>query len=159
MRIPLLLEARRLSTGRREGVNVRIPLLPERLDTGAWDRRNRRVLLALGALLVAAAALGFARPDLSMNSTRTPYNLFHLTAGIIGFALVVLDLRRIIPAYTLAFGLIDLYQAVAGLADFFPARLFGLRPADHAVHVVLGGLLAVLGALGLRAARARPSAG
>ena len=46
------------------------------------------------------------------------------------------------------FGAIDLYQALAGLTGLFPARLFGLRPADHALHVGFGLLLVGVGYLG-----------
>ena len=44
------------------------------------------------------------------------------------------------------FGVIDLYQAAAGVTGIFPAQIFALRPADHVVHVALGTLLVFFGA-------------
>lgn len=52
--------------------------------------------------------------------------------------------------FNLGFGLIDLYQAVAGAADVFPAALFAYRPLDDVLHVALGLGLVGLGALGWR---------
>lgn len=46
--------------------------------------------------------------------------------------------------FNLGFGLIDLYQAVAGAAGLFPAALFAYRPLDDALHTALG-----LGLVGL----------
>ena len=45
----------------------------------------------------------------------------------------------------------DLYQALAGLTGWFPAQLFGLRQADHVVHVLIGFFLVGVGYLGKKA--------
>jgi hypothetical protein len=46
------------------------------------------------------------------------------------------------------FGLIDLYQAVAGSVGLFPAARFAYQPLDDVLHVTLGLGLVGLGALG-----------
>jgi hypothetical protein len=52
--------------------------------------------------------------------------------------------------FTLGFGLIDLYQALAGAVGLFPAGLFAYRLLADALHVALGLALVGLGALGWR---------
>ena len=116
-----------------------------------WARRNRRALLGISALLILAAAFGaLGPPRAGLSSTAGPYNLFHLVAGLIGLA--VFTSRRGLAAaqFNFGFGLIDLYQAPAGVLGLFPARLFGLRPADHVVHLLFGLALVAIGARGLR---------
>jgi hypothetical protein len=69
-------------------------------------------------------------------------------AGVVGLVPV---LRRHAPGaitFNLVFGGIDLYHAVAGLTGWFPSALFALRPADHAVHVLIGLFLVGVGYLG-----------
>jgi hypothetical protein len=88
-------------------------------------------LVAISALLVAAAALGAFAPA-------GPYNLFHLAAGTLGLGLFASGRPGAAARFNFGFGLIDLYQVVAGLFDLPPARLFALRPFDHVTHVVLG---------------------
>jgi hypothetical protein len=92
----------------------------------------------------------FVPPALALMSGAAPYNVFHILAGALGLGLVVSRRPRGIAAFNLAFGAIDLYQAVAGATGLFPASLFALRPADHVVHVVLGLLLCLVGVRGLR---------
>jgi len=60
--------------------------------------------------------------------------------------------RRPVPAalFNLGFGLIDLYQVLAGLLGLFPAGLFALKAGDHLVHLVLGVALMACGLAGLR---------
>jgi predicted membrane metal-binding protein len=119
-----------------------VPPEPNPRRDVAWSRRNRRALAALATLLVLAAALGeLGPPGLSLNSTARPYNVFHLLAGLLGFAVLAFAPARGVAAFNLVFGSIDLYQAAAGLCDLPPAQLFGLRPADHVIHVVLGAAL------------------
>ena len=116
-----------------------------------WATRNLQTLTLFAPLLVLTGILGFALPPaLSLMSGATPYNVFHLLAGAVGLWLV---LRRSVGGailFNLIFGAIDLYQALAGRIGWFPAQLFGLRPADHAIHVLVGLLLVALGYLGKR---------
>lgn len=76
------------------------------------------------------------------------YNLFHIGAGLVGAGLLVRAGGRGAVAFNLAFGLIDLYQAVAGAIGLFPAFLFAYQPLDDVLHVALGLGLAGLGTLG-----------
>lgn len=121
-----------------------------------WPTRNLQTLTVFAPLLLLTGILGFVLPaELSLMSGATPYNVFHLLAGALGLVIV---LRKAVPAavsFNLAFGAIDLYQAAAGLAGWFPAGLFQLRPADHAVHVLVGLFLVGVGYLGRKGAAAR----
>ena len=100
----------------------------------SWATRNVQLLQLFAPLLILSGILGFVLPaHLSLMSGAAPYNVFHLIAGSIG---VGLSWKRLVPgavAFNLIFGGIDLYQAVAGVAGWFPAGLFALRPADHVV--------------------------
>jgi hypothetical protein len=116
-----------------------------------WARINRRLLALFGPILIVAGVAGFlVPPQLALMSGAPPYNLFHILFGLLGTALVLACSGRGIAAFNLGFGLIDLYQAGAGLAGIFPSAIFRYRPADHFLHVVLGALLAFVGAQGLR---------
>jgi hypothetical protein len=121
----------------------------EAVSPGAWQTRNLQTLGVFAPLLLLTGVLGFVLPpELALMSGATPYNVFHLVAGALGLALV---LRRSFAGcigFNLIFGGIDLYQVVAGLTGWFPAELFGLRPADHAVHALIGSFLVGLGYLG-----------
>jgi hypothetical protein len=115
----------------------------------SWATRNWQVLSVFAPLLVLTGVLGFVLPaELSLMSGAAPYNVFHLLAGGVGIAIV---LGRSLPgalAFNLVFGCIDLYQALAGFTGWFPAGLFALKPADHAVHVLIGVFLVGVAYLG-----------
>lgn len=115
----------------------------------SWPTRNLQVLSVFAPLLVLTGILGFVLPpSLSLMSGAAPYNVFHLLAAAVGLAILA---RRSVPlaiTFNLVFGGIDLWQALAGVAGLFPARLFALRPADHVVHVVVGSILVGVGYLG-----------
>lgn len=114
-----------------------------------WLGRNQQLLTWFAPLLILTGLLGFVLPaEKSLMSGATPYNVFHLIAGAIGLAIVLLRRGNAAILFNLVFGVIDLYQALAGMSGWFPAGLFELRPADHVVHVVIGLLLVVVGALG-----------
>lgn len=120
-----------------------------------WHRRNLRLLEVFAPVLVATGVLGFVVPArASLMSGAPPYNVFHIVAGCVGLVLVLARKRRAAAGFNFVFGLIDLYQALAGMVGVFPAELFALRPADHVVHVVVGAFLVVCGWLGLRMSRA-----
>lgn len=114
---------------------------------------NEVVLRVFAPLLLVVGVLGFVTPEaLALTSGATPYNLFHLAFGAIGLACVWRRDLRFIRAFTIGFGLIDLYQAVASVAGLWPKALFAWRAADDLLHVVIGlGLLGV----GLLADRAK----
>lgn len=116
-----------------------------------WDRRNLRLLAVFGPILIATGVAGLTLPPrLALMSNALPYDIFHIVFGALGVVIVLRRSARFAALFNLGFGAIDLYQAVAGLAGFFPARLFALRPADHVAHVVLGALLVAVGAGGWR---------
>jgi hypothetical protein len=122
----------------------------------SWEERNRQLLVVFAPLLIIACVLGFLVPEpLSLMSGAAPYNLFHLAFGVLGLALVRFAPPRGPALFNLGFGLFDLWQAVAGVAGWFPAQLFELRPADHVVHVAFGLVLTGAGLLGLRSERGR----
>jgi hypothetical protein len=113
-----------------------------------WAWRNRIALVTISGLLLAAAVMGqFLPAGSGLTSAAAPYNLFHLVAGTIGIAIFLSRNVRAAAAFNLGFGLIDLYQAVAGIYGWAPARLFDLRPADHVIHVVLGAALVAVAVL------------
>lgn len=119
----------------------------------SWATRNVQLLTLFAPLLLLAGVLGFVVPaHLSLMSGAPAYNVFHLIAGAVGLLLLRSRLAAPAIAFNLTFGLIDLYQAVAGLTGLFPAQLFALRPADHVVHVLFGLLLFGVGLLGKRSA-------
>jgi hypothetical protein len=111
-----------------------------------WGRRNLRLLAVFGPVLIATGVAGLTLPPgLSLMSGAAPYDIFHIIFGTLGLAIVLARSARFAALFNLGFGAVDLYQAVAGAIGFFPARPFGLRPADHVVHVVLGLLLVSFG--------------
>jgi hypothetical protein len=130
-----------------------------------WARRSWQLLRWFGPLLIVAGALGFLVPaHLSLTSGAAPYNIFHIVAGVVAVAVILTGNRWGAAVFNLTFGLIDLWQAAAGMLSIFPADLFALRPADHVVHVVAGAVLVVVGGCALRtspgqsAATIRPGA-
>lgn len=117
----------------------------------SWTTRNVQLLTIFAPLLLLTGVLGFVLPaELSLMSGATPYNVFHLLAGASGLALVLTRRLSGVITFNLVFGLIDLWQALAGVAGLFPAHLFALRPADHVVHIVVGAVLVAVGYQGKR---------
>lgn len=112
---------------------------------------NYRVLLFFAPLLLLTGAAGFVVPeDKALMSGAPAYNIFHIVAGLFGVAVLLLKRGRAARAFNLAFGAIDLYQALAGFAHIFPAAHFRWRPADDILHVVFGVGLILVGLLGGR---------
>jgi len=125
-----------------------------------WQRRSQLLLVVFGPVLILTGIGGFLIPsDRALMSGAAPYNVFHLVAGTLGLLLALTRRPAAASAFNIGFGLIDLYQALAGIAGLFPAGLFALRPADHVVHVVLGVLLVTVGWRGRPPVRSSGSAG
>ena len=121
---------------------------PVAADVALW---NVRVLAVFGPVLVLTGIAGFLIPPrLALLSGAPAYNVFHIVAGIIATLLVLAGSRTGVATFNLGFGVIDVYQALAGVLAWFPARPFRYKPADHVVHVVVGLPLAGLGWMGLR---------
>jgi len=111
-----------------------------------WSRRNLWLTGLFGPVLILTGVAGLLLPArLSLMSNAVPYDLFHIAFGLLGIALVAARSARGAALFNVGFGAVDLYQALAGLTGVFPAGVFQLKPADHAVHVVLGLLLVVFG--------------
>lgn len=109
---------------------------------------GRWVLAVFAALLVLIAVLGFLAPgDRGTTSTAPAYNVFHLAFGLLGLALVVWGDPGPIRAFLIGFGVIDLYQALASHQHWFPESLFRWTATDDLLHVVIGVVLVVVGAL------------
>ena len=116
-----------------------------------WALVNERVLGVFGPVLILTGIAGFLIPHrFALMSGAPAYNIFHIVSGVIGTALVLAKRSTGVATFNLGFGIADLYQAVAGVAGFFPARAFRYKPADHVLHVVLGLALAAVGWMGLR---------
>jgi hypothetical protein len=115
------------------------------------EARNQVVAATLGPLLVLTGALGFALPPgWALLSGASAYNLFHVASGLVGIALVLRAGGRGAVGFNLAFGLIDLYQAMAGSVGLFPAPWFAYQPLDDVLHNTLGLGLGALGWAGGR---------
>jgi hypothetical protein len=120
-------------------------------ENADWALVNSRVLSVFGPVLIATGIAGFLIPPrFALMSGAPAYNLFHVVFGAVGTALVLAAGSRAAAGFNLGFGALDLYQVVAGVGGFFPARAFRYKTADHVVHAVLGLALAVAGWMGLR---------
>jgi hypothetical protein len=131
------------------------PAAPAPATTTAadWGRRNLWLLAIFAPVLIATGVSGLLLPPgLSPMSGAAPYDIFHIICGSLGLAIALGRRARLAQLFNLVFGAIDLYQALAGVWGVFPALQFDLRPADHAVHIVLGLLLVTFGVH-----RARPA--
>lgn len=103
---------------------------------------NLQVLRIFAPVLIIVGVLGFVLPpSASVTSGAAPYNIFHLSFGAIGLGCVFSGKLDAVRAFNLGFGLIDLYQAVASMADLWPRSLFLWTRVDDALHVIVGGLL------------------
>ena len=99
---------------------------------------NYTVLAVFAPVLIVAGMLGFVLSDRGLLSGAPAYNVFHITFGLVGVALVLSKKRKLIRIFNLTFGLIDLYQAVASLAHLFPAVFFRWTRGDDLLHVLIG---------------------
>jgi len=121
-----------------------------------WGRRNLRLLAVFAPVLILTGVLGLLLPPgRSPMSSAAPYDVFHLCFGTLGVAIALSGSARFAGLFNVGFGAVDLYQAFAGLLGIFPAGVFGLRPADHVVHVVFGALLVSFGVQAPQARRER----
>jgi hypothetical protein len=116
----------------------------------SWGRRNRLLLAVFAPVLIATGLSSLVLPaGFSPMSSAVAYDIFHIVFGTLGVLIVVSRSTRSAALFNLGFGMVDLYQAVAGVAGVFPAAVFGLRPADHVAHVLLGFLLVAFGIRGI----------
>lgn len=109
-----------------------------------------RILAGVMAVILLGAGLIGQRIGVS---TSTAYDVFHIIFGLIALAAALLQGGRHAWLFNVVFGAIDLYQAIAQLTGWFPAQLFALTSLDTGLHVVIGGVLFVAGALCYRQSR------
>lgn len=110
------------------------------------ENLNYYVLLVFAPLLILVGILGFLiPPGKSLTSGAPAYNIFHIVFGVIGCACVFYIGRDSIKYFNIGFGLIDLYQAVAGFAHLFPEKLFKWKRADDILHILIGAGLVLVG--------------
>ena len=113
------------------------------------DNLNYLTLAIFAPILILVGILGFVIPaEKSPTSGATPYNLFHIASGLIGALIVLLGYGTAIAAFNILFGLVDLYQAAASYAGWFPREQFKWTRVDDVLHVVIGGLLVGIGVFG-----------
>jgi hypothetical protein len=110
------------------------------------DDLNSLILAIFAPILILVGLLGFIiPPHKSLTSGAPPYNIFHIVFGVIGVIIVMSGRPAAVRAFNVGFGLIDLYQAVAGWFGLFPRRLFKWTRVDDILHVVIGAALVVIG--------------
>lgn len=109
------------------------------------------VTLAIFApLLIVVGIAGFVVPaEMSLTSGATPYNVFHIVFGLIGLGCLMTRQRTVISSFNAGFGLIDLYQALASVADLPPKNYFLWTRVDDILHVLIGAALLIIGCYGL----------
>lgn len=118
---------------------------------------NMLVLRIFAPVLIVVGVLGFVLPEsMAMTSGAAPYNIFHIVFGLIGLGCVASKQLSLVRAFTIGFGAIDLYQAVASFAGLWPKALFQWKTADDVLHIVIGLLLVGVGVLADRATNAAP---
>lgn len=117
---------------------------------------NVVVLRLFAPVLLVVGVLGFVLPDsLALTSGAAPYNVFHLVFGAVGLACVASGNLSAVRVFNLGFGLIDLYQAIASVADLWPRSLFLWKRADDVLHVVIGAALVAVAVMADRRVVAR----
>lgn len=110
---------------------------------------NYYVLLIFAPILILVGILGFLIPqNKSLTSGAPAYNIFHIAFGLLGLLLVFLGNDALIRSFNIGFGLIDLYQAAASLAHFFPEKYFRWTRVDDVLHIIVGAILVAVGVLG-----------
>lgn len=76
-------------------------------------------------LLILVGVSGFLiPPQLTLTSGAPAYNIFHLTFGLLGVLVLWWGKEALVSSFNAGFGLIDLFQAVAGYADLPPKQYF-----------------------------------
>jgi hypothetical protein len=109
---------------------------------------NVWVAAVFGGILVLVGLLGFVvPPDKARTSGAPPYNLFHIAFGLLGLVCAAAGTTAS-RAFNVGFGVLDLYQLAASRRGWFPQRWFRWKPADDALHLVIGVALIAVGLFG-----------
>lgn len=113
------------------------------------ENLNFLTLAVFAPILVLVGILGFViPPHKSLTSGAAPYNIFHLLFGVVGAIIVMIGHEGAVRAFNIGFGLIDLYQAVAGYANLFPKQYFKWTRVDDFLHIAVGAVLVLIGIFG-----------
>ncbi len=110
---------------------------------------NYKVLLIFAPILILIGILGLVVSS-NLNSGEPPYNIFHITFGIIGLIILFTKKESFIRGFNIGFGLIDLYQAAASFLHLFPEQLFKWTRLDDVLHIVIGAGLVIVGLYGFK---------
>jgi len=111
---------------------------------------NYITLAIFAPLLILVGVAGFLIPaDLSLTSGAPAYNVFHIAFGLFGLVLLRSRNEFAISAFNAAFGMIDLYQAMASYLGWPPKEYFLWTTVDDILHVVIGFTLFAIGIYGL----------
>ncbi len=110
---------------------------------------NFYILLIFAPLLILTGIAGFVIPqNKGITSGAPPYNIFHITFGVLGLAVVYFQNDASIRAFNIGFGVIDLYQALASFLGWFPKAQFKWKRADDVLHIFIGPALVLVGVFG-----------
>lgn len=111
---------------------------------------NYLTLAVFAPILVLVGVAGFLIPaGLSLTSGAPAYNIFHIAFGLFGLILLRGRNEVAISAFNAAFGLIDLYQALASYFGWPPKDYFLWTRVDDILHIVIGFTLLAIGIYGL----------
>lgn len=107
------------------------------------------ILKIFAGALILVGILGFVvPPSKALTSGASAYNVFHLVFGAVGGVIAFGGNETAIRTFLVGFGLIDLYQYVANWLNWFPKKHFRWKPADDALHIVVGLALVAIGIFG-----------
>ncbi|CAN5258629.1 hypothetical protein BH10ACI1_BH10ACI1_35220 [soil metagenome] len=108
---------------------------------------NKLILMIFAPILILTGLLGFILPD-GLLSNAASYNIFHIIFGVTGLICFISKNENLIRGFNISFGLIDLYQSVASFFNWFPQTHFQWKTADDILHIIIGGVLVLIGLFG-----------
>ena len=111
---------------------------------------NYITLAIFAPILILVGVLGFVIPaEMSLTSGAPAYNIFHIAFGLFGLVVLRSGNEFAISGFNAAFGLIDLYQALASYFGWPPKDYFLWTRVDDILHVIIGSALLAIGIYGL----------
>lgn len=111
------------------------------------QRPNYYALLIFTPILILTGLSGFFFSN-GLMSNAVPYCIFHLVSGIIGLICVWTQKEKLLQSFSIIFGILDLYQALASFMHWFPEAQFQWRLTDDILHIVIGIALIIFGLFG-----------
>jgi len=107
---------------------------------------NYYVLLFFAPVLIITGIAGFLIPkEKGLTSGVPAYNIFHIVFGMIGLGIIYSNNELAIRSFNIGSGLIDLYQLLANRLGLFPQNYFRWTSVDDVLHLVIGGILVLIG--------------